>query len=615
LAACSLAAALSAQPPASGGLDPAVLALDQGGLAQALAQLRGASPTAADAQAHDLLEGLLLHRLKRDGEAVGPLGRALARDPGDFEAAIDLGSAWQASGRWDQARVVFEAALARHGSRPEPWLGLGQIAAGQGQWAEALRCFQKAAELGPGLPAAWLGLSDAWVEQGELRQAAEARDKALALGEGDSELQFKQAMAWYVLGELDRSERALRLAGMGDRPEAYFLAGCLAHRRGRYQEAERDYLAAIESKGDDAQARLNLGITYYAEERYDDAVAQFDHLLQAGDDDQVEGYRMECLAAESDHALRQGCQALLNGDLPAAVVLLEKSESAAPEKDKGNLQRLIQSVRGQQGPLAVRLDGEARLALGSGNLPQAVLLWQEALSIDPGSAGATRGLEGVKGDLRALEAAYAKAAVAAEDSGDQTRAGNLSAALTALDGADGRALEGRLLEDRRRRCQALLAAGAGAMGQGQPGPAVKQFEAALALDPGDRRAQALHQQALEAQRAQVAALLAKATELEAQGRPQDAYQAAQMALAADPGDLEARQGSSRLAARLNLKRDDVRRADDLYYQGVYAYGAGDTDKLLLWNQGLRLEPGDGPLLEAAQSAGVKLRTLAALGRP
>jgi tetratricopeptide (TPR) repeat protein len=614
-AAISLAAGLAAHPVPPSGLDRAVLALDQGGWSQALAQLRDASPTATDTQACDLLEGLLLHRLKRDGEAVVPLGRALARDPGDLEAAIDLGSAWQAGGRWDEARSVFETARARHGTRPEPWLGLGQIAAGQGQWAEALRCFQKAAELDPGLPAAWLGLSDAWVAQGDLRKAAESRDKALDLGDGDSELQFKQAMAWYVLGELDRSEKALRLAGMGDSPEAFFLAGCLAHRRGRYQEAERDYLAAIESKGDDPQARLNLGITYYAEGRYDDAVAEFDHLLQSGDDDQVAGYRADSLAAEADHALREGCQALLNGDLPAAMGLLEKSASAAPEKDKGNLQRLIRSVRGQQGPLAMRLDGQARLALAAANLPQAVLLWQEALSIDPGCVGATQGLDGVKGDLRALKDAYAQAAMAAEESGDQPRAANLSVDLAALDEAAGKDLGRRLLEERRRRCQARLGAGMEAMGQGQPGAAVAQFEAALALDPGDRRAQALHLQAVEALHGLVAVLLAKATELEVQGRVGDAYRSAQLALAADPGDLEARQSSNRLAARLNLNRDDAKRADDLYYQGVYAYGAGDTDKALhLWNEGLRLEPGDGPLLEAARSADIKVRTLAALER-
>ena len=614
--AAGLAVGLAAQPGPPSRLDQAVQSLDQGALAQALAQLEGASPTAADAQGRDLLEGLLLHRLGRDAEAVAPLQRALARDPGDLDAGMDLGSAWQATGRWDLARAAFEKACALNASRPEPWLGLGQIAAGQGQWPEAQRCFQKAADLGPQLPAPWLGLSDAWVEQGQLRKAAEARDKALALGAGDTELQFKQAMAWYVLGDLDRSERALRLAGTGDSSQGYFLAGCLAHRRGRYQDAERDYLAAIESKGDDPEARLNLGITYYAEERYDDAVAQFDLLLKGGGGDALAGFRSESLAAEADHALRMGCQALLGGDLPGAVALLQKAEDAAADADKAPLRRLIQSVRAQQGPLAIRLDGQARKALQDSNLPEAVLLWQEALRMDPGCAGAAWGLDSVKGDLRALEAAYVKAALAAEASGDQARAGNLSSALAKLDEAAGRTLAGTLQDERRRRCQALLAAGAADLEQGRPGPAALQFESALVLDPGDRRAEALHQQSLTAQAAQVAALLAKATELEAQGRPQDAYQAAQLALAADPNDLEARQQSARLAAGLNLKRDDSRRADDLYYQGVYAYGAGDTDKALqYWNEGLRLAPGNGPLLEATQSAAIKLRTLAALGRP
>ncbi|HXC64985.1 MAG TPA: hypothetical protein VNZ67_11550, partial [bacterium] len=334
-----------------------------------------------------------------------------------------------------------------------------------------------------------------------------------------------------------------------------------------------------------------------------------------GRDDAAAGYRSESLAAGADHALRLGCQALLGGDLPGAVALLQKAEEAAAPGDQAPLQRLIQSVRARQGPLAVRLDSQARKALLESNLPEAVMLWQEALRMDPGCAGALQGLDGVKGDLRALKAAYVKAALAAAASGDQGRAEGLSSALAKLDDSDGRTLAAALQLERRRRCQALLAAGAAALGQGRPGPAEVQFEAALVLDPGDRRATALRQQALTAMAAQVAAWLAKATELEAQGRPQDAYQAAQLALAADPGDLEARQQCARLAARLNLKRDDSRRADDLYYQGVYAYGAGDTDKALqFWNEGLRLEPGNGPLLEATQSAAIKLKTLAALGR-
>ncbi|HXC62925.1 MAG TPA: hypothetical protein VNZ67_01140, partial [bacterium] len=75
-AAISLAAGLAAQGGPSSRLDLAVQSLDRGALVQALAQLGSTSPTAADAQGHDLLQGLLLHRLNRDAEAVAPLQRA-----------------------------------------------------------------------------------------------------------------------------------------------------------------------------------------------------------------------------------------------------------------------------------------------------------------------------------------------------------------------------------------------------------------------------------------------------------------------------------------------------------------------------------------------------------
>ena len=615
LAACLCGGpALQAGPLA--GLDQAALLLKQGRLEAALAELQGQRSPGEDSQRRDLLEGLLLHRLKRDGEAAAPLQRALARDPADLEAAIDLGEALQATGRWDQARTAYEGARSRHASKPEPWLGLGQIAAGQGQWAEARRCFQKAADLDPKKRAAWLGLSNALLKAGELRQAAECREKALALDGDDADLQFKQAVAWYGLGDLDRSQKALQAAGLGDRPEAFFLEGCLAYRRGRFEEAERDFLAALASKDGYPQARLNLGIAYYGQQRYDEALAQFDQILAKDDDEQAAAYRREAASAASDHYLGLGSQALLAGDTAAALELLQKSEALAPEQDKAAVERLIQSVRKEQGPMADQLDQRARQALKAKNLPQAVLLWQDALRLDPAHAASIRGLDGVKADLGALKRAYRQAALATAAAGDTAQAEALVQRLRKLDEDAGQDLERRLQEGRAGRSQSLLAAGKAELEKGRPRQALQQFDQALALDGGDRRAQEFRQQAQAALHAQVAGALARALEAEAQGRWQEAYRWMQQALEADPGDLEARQGSRRLAARLDLKRDDARQADDLYYQGVYAYGAGDTEKALaLWDQGLRLDPAHGPLKEAERSARIKLKTLASLGKP
>jgi tetratricopeptide (TPR) repeat protein len=614
LAAC-LALASAVWPAPVTSLDRAAILLSQGRLDEALTELRLSTPALEDAQRSDLLEGLLLHRLKRDEEAVAPLERALARDAGDFDGRINLGQALQAGGRWDLARAEFEEARARFPDKPEPWLGLGQIAAGQGQAEEARRCFQRAADLAPGSPSAWLGLSDALLKQGLLRQAALAREKAIALGVEDPDLLFKQAVAWYGLGEYERSDSALRKAGLGDQPEAFFLAGCLQYKRGHLDSAEREFLAAMESKGGYPQAQLNLGIAYYDEERYDDALLQFDQLATGLDDPEAAAYRLEAAAMASDHYFRLGSQALLAGDLVGAIAPLQKAEALATDRDGPALRRLIERVQEQEGPEAESLGRQGEQALAGHDLARAVLLWQEALRLNPSLAAAKRGLEGVKGDLGALKQAYTKAALAADGSGDQASAEGLVERLGKLDETEGQSLEESLRQGRRERGEALLAAGVQEMDQGRPRIALGKFSRALTLDPSDRRALERRSQAQAALLAQVSGFLAQATEAEAQGQSLQAYKHMQEALAADPDDLEARQGLQRLARRLDLKRDGALQADDLYYQGVYAYGAGDTARaLVLWHEGLRLSPGQGPLLEAVRSAELKQKALALLGR-
>lgn len=614
--ALGLALAARAVGADADGLDEAALLLGQGRLEQALARLHGAAPSPEDAQRSDLLEGLLLHRLKRDDEAVAPLLRALAREPGEFEARLDLGQAYQASGRWDLAKEEFDRLVHSFPDKAEPWSGLGEIAAGQGRQEEARRCFQRAVDLGPGLIGPRLGLSDCLLKLGLLRLSAASRQSAIDLGAGDPDLWFKQAVAWYGLGELDLSEAALRQAALGDRPEAFFLSGCLQYRRGHLGAAERDFLAALGAKADYPQARLDLGITYYGQERYDEALAQFDLLLAREDGQDAAAYRGAASAAASDHYFQLGSQALIQGDLVGALEPLQRAEALAPTKDRPSIHALIARVRKREGPQAEALVLQAGQALKDQGLPQAVLLWQKALRLDPGNAGALKGLDSVKGDLGALSSAYAKAALAADEGGDRAGAQALVERLRQVDGQAARALVLDLQALRQRRSQALLAAGMAALAKEQPRQALEQFDRALLLDPGDPRALARRAQAKEALSQRVNAFLALAAEAEAQGQWTAAYQGMEKALAADPADLEAREGRRRLGKRLDLKRDDALQADGLYYQGVYAYGAGDTTKALaLWHEGLRLDPGHRPLTEAVRSADLKVKALASLAGP
>ena len=605
-------APVSAEVQGAAGLDPdeAARLYGLGHYEEALASL-GGEPAAPDAQRVYLLRGVTLRRLGREGDAAEMLERALKLQPGDLDAAMNLALAFQASGRYRDAKRVFTDAARSHPARPEPLLGLGLLAADQGAWDEAAKQDQLALGLAPDMPAALLAFADAQLSLGRLRKAVDAREAALAKTP-DRDVSFLQAAGWYGLGDWDRAAKALDQSQAGDKPEAYFLAGCVAYRRGDLDSAERAFAAALQARPSYPQARLNLGITYYAEERYPEALAQFD-AIQDGDPvaEQARRYRSETVDASVDRSLRLGSQAVLKGDALEALRQWQEAEALAP--DPGEARRLIRSLREAQGPRADALAAKAEAALAAGSLAEAVQLWNDALRLKPDHAASLAGLRKVGGDLAGLTRVYRDSARRWADADDYDEALRWAGRLRGIDAAAGAALEADIQAKTGARLRLLVQASAESLKRGKPDEALAGVELALSMDPLDSRALALRNDARAARRQELGVLLTRVQEAEAAGDLKSAYADAQKAQALDPGDLEARQEAARLAQRLHLRQADTRQANDLYYQGVYAYGAGDTEKALgIWRRGLRLDPDYGPLNEAVRSAETKLKTLASL---
>jgi tetratricopeptide (TPR) repeat protein len=615
---CGLA--LSLRLPALPALEPrialeqAALLYQHGSLEEALARLQGWEAPAGDpagAFQAELLRGLAYLGLGRGGEAVPPLQRALRLRPQDLDALLDLALAFQSSGRLEEAASVFQQARAAHPKSAQALLGLGSLAAARSRWPEAEAQARAALALAPNEPAAWNALADALVQQGRLRESIAAREKSLSL-RPDKDLQFKQAVAWYSLGDWDKSAAALAKAKAGDKPEAYLLEGDLAQRRGDLAGAERRYLAALDARPGYSEARLNLGITYYDQQDYARALAQF---RQIGPRDtgaaQARDYLRQTVEASVDQALRQGSDAVLAGDYPGAVQHWEAARDLAA--DKAPVEEMLASLRKQQGPRAAVLAAEGNAAFKAGRLSEALQAWRDALRIDPASPDANAGLKAAAADLARLKAATEEAGRQRLAQGDLSSARVFAADLDKVAhgaGDDLRRAVAKAEADQVAEQEALAKA---ALAQDKPEEALSAYDQALAVVPGDLRLMAKRGEAQAAVQRKQGLLLARGHEEEAGGKLKQAYDTVRAALALQPDDLEARQALARLSKRLDLRQLSPRAVDDLYYRGVYLYGNGQTaDALVLWKQGLEAAPGHQPLRQAVRQAEAKLKALAKL---
>jgi len=192
-------------------------------------------------------------------------------------AAYQAGVALVKSRDWTGAAGQFATAV-RHDpefSRAHFMLGLAR--GNLRQYTEAAACFERALAIKPRDFDAQLGLAQALLGAG-LREKAEAAGKeALAIDEDRHE-------AHYFMGQLyldtDRIEDAVKAFGrsvalMPANPRYQERYATALARVGRFADATDALREAVRRAPKDAQLRRELGVLFFAESRYFDALSQF----------------------------------------------------------------------------------------------------------------------------------------------------------------------------------------------------------------------------------------------------------------------------------------------------------------------------------------------------
>jgi protein O-GlcNAc transferase len=188
-------------------------------------------------------------RLGHRAAAIASLERAVRTDPGNVLFAANLGAAYFEEGRWADAEATCRAAIDLNPQRAESWYGLGNALAGQSRWREAAEAYERGLGLNPDLPNGDAVAAQAWRLAGVPERAAMRYMRSITgvQGRDDPELLTATAQTLAQLGQMDEPLRLYERV-------AQLLPGS-------------------------APALNNLGISYQAYARYDDAVACYRQAL------------------------------------------------------------------------------------------------------------------------------------------------------------------------------------------------------------------------------------------------------------------------------------------------------------------------------------------------
>lgn len=213
------------------------------------------------------LDGLVLLRLARYGDAAAAFETALTRQPDLLASRARLAEARFEAGEIDASRRTYEALAERPESAPVGYLGLGRIAARQGRHDEAITHFERAIALFPEFAAAYYGLAQS------LRAVGRRAEAAAALEE-----QRRHGTRWPAIGD----SYAARVSMVRDDPRGHLFRGLRLAELGDLDGAIAAHEEAIARNPSLAQARANLISLYGRAGRFADAEQHYRAILEIG---------------------------------------------------------------------------------------------------------------------------------------------------------------------------------------------------------------------------------------------------------------------------------------------------------------------------------------------
>jgi protein O-GlcNAc transferase len=196
----------------------------------------------------------------QDAEAA--YRRALDRKPDYAEARYNLGSALFSQGRLEEAAESFRHALAARPNHAETYLNLSNVLQAQGKLDDAAAACQRAISLKPHLAAAHNNLGNILVAGNQFEAALAAYSRALQLEPGLAPAHHNLGLALLNAGRPEEAVASCRQA-LSCKPEyvpAHLTLGHALTQTGNAQEAVQSYRRAIALDPNCGEAMLGRAV-------------------------------------------------------------------------------------------------------------------------------------------------------------------------------------------------------------------------------------------------------------------------------------------------------------------------------------------------------------------
>uniref|UniRef100_A0A667Z9D9 dolichyl-phosphate-mannose--protein mannosyltransferase n=1 Tax=Myripristis murdjan TaxID=586833 RepID=A0A667Z9D9_9TELE len=271
---CFLPALLLSPPPAAAYLNTGIILMNQGRLDEA----KRTFLTCADISDENLKDphahkssvtsclynlGKLLHEQGHQEEALSVYKEAIQKMPRQFAPQSlynMMGEAYMRLNRLADAEHWYQESLRAKPDHIPAHLTYGKLLAMTGQKTEAERYFLKAIQLDPTKGNCYMHYGQFLLEESRLLEAAEMAEKAARLDSGEFDVVFSAA---HMLRQASLNEAAEKYYGQAaslrpNYPAALMNLGAILHLNGKLQEAEANYLRALQLKPDDTITQSNL---------------------------------------------------------------------------------------------------------------------------------------------------------------------------------------------------------------------------------------------------------------------------------------------------------------------------------------------------------------------
>ena len=228
------------------------------------------------------LYGILLAQEGKYEDAVAAFKQVFALDPQAVWARHNLALCLEKLGRRDEAMAEFKRALALKPDYGTGWLALGQLYEEMGRTNDAEHCYTTALtnrvnQADDLATLARFCFSRRWFGPAVTNFAA-----AIELSPSDPGLRMESGRALAAFGRHDEAAQqylaAVQLAP--DQAQPHMQLAVELGRLGQPALAEQEFRQTLRLAPDSTEARVDLGIALYEQKKLDDALKQFEDVLQ-----------------------------------------------------------------------------------------------------------------------------------------------------------------------------------------------------------------------------------------------------------------------------------------------------------------------------------------------